>query len=254
MYRKSAKKRTIDRTTSDNNFMMPTRREMKLQWPISLLTQKILDYIDKQFVQKPQNKSESVILNLNTAIAYELSVPLDTPKITHLPYKILNLSKRAKFIDYIDTTIMSNVKLWDYCNKPLDLEVFLDRVAKESTINNLLNYDPCHKFTKQNKVSLALRLWCGCIDAAKLIGLTSTLTASNYSSWKITCERTISAGERRKDSLHIDILSHKDPIYCAGAEASSALKSLRKQYYSFNGVSRKSVVRRYSNRYLINTD
>jgi hypothetical protein len=147
-------------------------------------------------------------LNLNTAIAYELSVLLDKPKITHLPHKILNLSKRAKFIDYIDTAIMSNVKLWDYYNKPIDLEVFLNRLANESTINSLL-YDPRHKFTKHNKVSLALRLWCGCIDAAKIIGLTSTLTARNYSSWKITCERTISSGERKRDSLHIDILSQK---------------------------------------------
>jgi hypothetical protein len=40
-------------------------------------------------------------LNLNTAIAYELSVLLAKAEITHLHHKILNLSKRAKFIDYL---------------------------------------------------------------------------------------------------------------------------------------------------------
>lgn len=231
---------------------MPRGQEKKIQWPVGILTQKILDYIDKQFVQKPQNKYEAqqVTSNLNTAIAYELSLLLATVKITYFPRKIINLSKRAKLIDYIDTTIMSNVRLWDYYNKPIDLDVFLSRLANESTINSCF-YDQRHKITKPNRVSLALRLWCGCIDAAKMIRLTSALAARNYSSWKITCERTISSVERKRDSLHIDILSQKDPIYCAGAEASSALKSLRKQYYSFDGVSRESVVRRYSDRYLI---
>jgi hypothetical protein len=45
---------------------------------------------------------------------------------THI---IKNLSKCAKFIDYIDTRLIANVKLWDYYNKPVDLKVFLDRLT-----------------------------------------------------------------------------------------------------------------------------
>ena len=45
---------------------------------------------------------------------------------THI---IENLSKCAKFIDYIDTRLIANVKLRDYYNKPVDLKVFLDRLT-----------------------------------------------------------------------------------------------------------------------------
>lgn len=231
---------------------MPEGHEKKLRWPIKLLTQKILDYINEQFVKKPHNKYELETLNLNTAIAYELSVLLAKTEITRLPHKILDLFKRAKFIDYVDTTIMANVRLWDYYNKPIDLEVFLNRLVNEPIISNLL-YCPNHRVTEHTRVGLILRLWCGCIDAAKMIRLTSTLTARNYAFWKITCERLVTPSERKRDSFHIDTLSQNDPIYCAGAEVGPALKSLRRQYYSLEGVSRESVIRRYSNQYLINT-
>lgn len=232
---------------------MPEGQEKELQWPIELLTQKILDYINKQLVTKPDNRYESVTLDLNTTIAYELSVLLAKTRVTRLPHTIENLSKRAKFIDHIDTRLMASVKLWDFYSKPVDLEVFLNRLANEATINNLLYY-PSHKITKHDRISLILRLWCGCIDAAKMIRLTSVLTARNYSFGKITCEKAITSCDRKRDSLCIDILAQNDPIYCAGAEAGPVFKSLRKQYYSVDGVSRESVVRRYPNKYLINTE
>lgn len=57
----------------------------ELQWPIELLTQKILYYINKQFVE-PSNGCEPVSTNLNTAIAYELSILLAKTCVTHLPH------------------------------------------------------------------------------------------------------------------------------------------------------------------------
>ena len=102
----------------------------------------------------------------------------------------------------------------------------------------------------QDKLSLYN---AGCIYAAKMIRLTSTLTARNYAFWKVTCERLVTPSKRKRDSIHIDILSQNDPIYCAGAEVGPALKSLCRQYYSLEGLSRESVVQRYSNQYLTNT-
>ena len=98
-----------------------------------------MDCINKQLVEKFYNRHESVILDLNTAIAYELSILLVKTPVTHLPHTIEDISKCAF-------------------------------------------------------------------------------------------------------------------IYCVGAKAGIALKSLRKQYYYLDGVSRQSVVRRYSNKYLTNME
>jgi hypothetical protein len=78
------KKRNNKQISNDNTKSEGEGKE--LQWPIELLTQKILYYINKQFIEKPSNGYEPVATNLNTAIAYELSILLAKTCVTHLPH------------------------------------------------------------------------------------------------------------------------------------------------------------------------
>ena len=62
----------------------------------------------------------------------------------------------------------------------------------------------------------------------------------------------ITSPERRKEQFfQIDIFAKWDSIYCAGVETATALKKIRKQYYSLDGVSYDSQVRKFPNEFLL---
>src|SRR5881397_810816 len=85
-----------------------------------------------------------------------------------------------------------------------------------------------------SKKSVIPSLWSGCLDAAKSIAME-------------TLDGTTSPESRRGHFFQIDVFVRWDSIYRAGVETALALKKVRKQYYSFDGVPKDSPVRRFPN-------
>ncbi len=81
--------------------------------------------------------------------------------------------------------------------------------------------------------NITLRLWSGCLDAAKTIAL-ETMNGPNTPSM-----RALAFGRK------IDPTAQEDPIYCAGIEAAPSFKRLLEEDYSFEGVPENSPVGRY---------
>src|SRR5205823_4376788 len=85
-----------------------------------------------------------------------------------------------------------------------------------------------------SRVNLVLRLWSGCLSAAKTIA-ESTRSGPN------TAEE-----RRRVFETIIDSIAAVDIIYAAGVEAAPAFKRLADQPYFFEGVPESSCVRRHA--------
>jgi hypothetical protein len=85
-----------------------------------------------------------------------------------------------------------------------------------------------------SRVNLVLRLWSGCLSAAKTIA-ESTRSGPN------TAEE-----RRRLFETIIDPIAAVDGIYAAGVEAAPAFKRRVDQPYFFDGVPQGSCVRRYA--------
>jgi hypothetical protein len=88
----------------------------------------------------------------------------------------------------------------------------------------------------KTRVSISLRLWSGCMSAAKTI-------AEGTRSGPNTAE-----GRHRVFAEIIDPIAENDPIYAAGVEAAPAFKTRRNQPYILDGVPEGSSVRRYARR------
>jgi hypothetical protein len=87
---------------------------------------------------------------------------------------------------------------------------------------------------KNIKINIALRLWSGCIKAAKSIS-SQTLSGPN------------SSLDSRIAFFWIDLWSKMDPIYCAGVETAPVWKMLinQKDDISLEGIPADSSVRKY---------
>jgi hypothetical protein len=85
------------------------------------------------------------------------------------------------------------------------------------------------------RVNLVLRIWSGCLSAAKTIA-EDTLSGPN-------------TPETREHAFEttIDPIAAVDTIYAAGVEAAPAFKRRAGQPYFFDGVPADSYVRRYAN-------
>jgi hypothetical protein len=93
--------------------------------------------------------------------------------------------------------------------------------------------------------NILLRLWTGCIEAAKAIRFTYVAGIRNG----IVIEAPISIEYRRSLFNLIELLSKTDLIYRSGVEAAPAYKKVVKEYYSLNGVPSNSIIRKYTNEY-----
>jgi hypothetical protein len=80
--------------------------------------------------------------------------------------------------------------------------------------------------------NISLRIWSGCLSAAKTIAF-RTMDGPN--------------NPEKRESIfrQIELIAQGDPIYCAGVEAAPSFRRLLKEDYSFEGVPKNSVVRRY---------
>jgi hypothetical protein len=143
-----------------------------------------------------------------------------------LPASILDVRERAKLVNCVDSPLIGGSFLHNL--KPEESTQRLNFVAElaRSFVLDLNNHDEIKNLT--------LRLWAGCMSAAKEIAA-STMSGLN------TPER-----RRLIFSQMIDRLCENDRIYEAGVEAAPSLKNLRGEIYSLEGVPENSPVRRYS--------
>lgn len=179
------------------------------------------------------------------AIVYELAKTLGTVPV--FPQSLQQLSARAILVNHIDTTVVAKTPLWNQAGKFLfvNLSTFLESISSESG-------DYISDISDINiRVNIALRLWVGCIEAAKMIRFTSVVGSKDYSSVNVTYEKNLSPDDRSLESIHVDSIASQDWIYLAGPEAAPEFKKLRKEHYTFAGVSQNSPVRKYPNNYLI---
>lgn len=152
-----------------------------------------------------------------------------------LPISLKDVEIRAILIDKIDFPITGEnntanilLEFMTEDERQFRLERAL-RVA-DSFLTDLIS--------EISKKSVILRLWSGCLDAAKTVA-TETLDGAT-------------SPERRKQQFfQIDIFAKWDSIYRAGVETAPALKKRRKQYYSFGGIPNDSPVRRFPNEFLL---
>lgn len=142
-----------------------------------------------------------------------------------LPLSLQDVNQRAKLVNDIDQPLISN-SLLEYLSDE-EKARRLDEVAK-------LNKTYIPDVDDDNvRVNITLRLWSGCLSAAKMIA-SQTKGGPNTSNKR----KSIFSGT-------IDPIAQRDTIYRAGVEAAPYFKTLREQDYSFEGVPENSAVRRY---------
>lgn len=90
---------------------------------------------------------------------------------------------------------------------------------------------------ESQRVSIALRVWSGCLSAAKTIAIE-------------TRDGTMTTEKRKEIFRDIERLVMADSIFCLGVESAPAYKKIHQQCYSFVGVPGTSHVRKYPNEYL----
>ncbi len=121
--------------------------------------------------------------------------------------------------------------LFEYFSETIK-EIILNR------IDDIVRHYNTHETNEKYRKSIGLRLWSGCLSAAKVIAL-ETRDGPN-------------PPEMRAESFQeIDIIADRDSIFCAGVESAPLFKEYNQQCYSFNGVPSTSPVRRYPNDYLM---
>jgi len=164
------------------------------------------------------------------AIAYALAQGLGRPP--ELPESMADVQARARLVKAINRPFAGELFLVD---DPLlllqdaafttggSIRAFID--ASAPLVPDVP--DPLER------LKVVLRLWSGCLMAAKVIA-DETLDGAN----------TI---EDRQDHFPaIDAAAQGDRIFEAGVEAAPAFKTEMEQHYSLDGVPEDSPVRRYA--------
>jgi hypothetical protein len=159
--------------------------------------------------------------NMDTALVWAGEVG----PVPLLPHSLDNASSRASLVDAVDPIFAGGLLEIKSAAEKDHVLKSLATVSKER-IPELVD--------DKARVNVCLRLWSGCVSAAKTIA-PRTLDGANTPD-----------GRTRLFRMKIDALARIDPIYCAGVEAAPAFRGLRKQQWSFDGVPADSPVRRYA--------
>lgn len=144
--------------------------------------------------------------------------------LTELPVSLKDARKRAQLVDRIDAPLISDSIL-----AMLSPEEKQRRLAQVAQI--AASYIP-EVSDARSRANIALRLWAGCVSAAKMI-------AQETNSGPNTAEM------RAKAFVQIDSIARGDNLYQAGEESAPAFKKLRLQPYFLEGVPRQSPVREF---------
>lgn len=135
-----------------------------------------------------------------------------------LPSSLNDLTNRTNLIDEINSLLFS-------ANDPRSAKKLLgdldhdERTKRLNAIAERSKLYMTEDLDDNVRKNILLRLWAGCIDAAKNIAL-ETIDGLN------------SADDRKEGFFFIDLLSNPDPIYRAGTEAAPSFKKLHRQHYT----------------------
>lgn len=144
-----------------------------------------------------------------------------------LPAALADVRRRAEFVNEIDCTWLVDgegaVQWADFGRR-------LENAATASTSAMPEVGDPLER------MSIALRLWAGCLSAAK------TIAEDTRSGMNTAADRS------QVFARVIDPTAAADPVFRAGVEAAPALHALRGQPCFLDGVPTDSSVRRYADR------
>jgi DNA-binding MarR family transcriptional regulator len=141
-----------------------------------------------------------------------------------LPASLKDPRRRAKLVDSIDAPLISGSILASLEQGEKQRRLILVAEVAASLMPEVKDTT-----TKSN---IALRLWAGCISAAKMIALE---TKSGPNTPEI----------RDRAFTLIDSIAREDAIYRAGVESAPAFKKLRLQPISLESVPKQSAVRRF---------
>jgi hypothetical protein len=140
-----------------------------------------------------------------------------------LPESLQRVERRAELVHRIDAPLVAHLDLVDVVGRIATRVRDIIRVTPEFMPDV---EDPI------DRLNIALRLWSGCLSAAKTIAY-ETRSGPN------------DAALRARIMPEVDTIARGDPIYAAGVESAPAFKRLRGQGYSLEGVPENSPVRRY---------
>ncbi len=140
-----------------------------------------------------------------------------------LPESLRSVERRADFIHRIDGPLVVGPDLGQIVVQ------IGKRVREIAEIS--LDYMP-EVADPLVRVNIGLRLWSGCLSAAKTIAL-ETRSGPNTPEIRTQIMRIV------------DSFAARDEIYAAGVEAAPTFKGIRNQGFSFEGVPGNSRVRRY---------
>jgi len=156
-------------------------------------------------------------------IALRLGEALQYGSLT-LPAALEDIHDRAAFIDVVDKPLLVDA---DGIHRWREFGIHLELIgAKSRAAMPEVDQD-------WGRVSIALRLWSGCLMAAKAIR-PETRSGLN------------TAESRVADFQVIDAIGERDALFAAGVQAAPAFLVARGQDYSLDGVPTGSQVRCYT--------
>lgn len=135
------------------------------------------------------------------AIVYEVARSLGS---VHLfSQSLQNVTMRAVLVNHLDSNVIANTLLWA-CIHTGQTVLYLDNLPTFLNKTAIESYSYISEVSNvKDRVNIPLRLWVGCIEAAKMIRFTSVIESKEYSFGKVICERIHTTEDRRNEALHI---------------------------------------------------
>ena len=154
-----------------------------------------------------------------------------------LPSSLADIEKRAKLVNEINTPQVKGKNEHDKMLIDLDIPEKDRRLNEIAQISMPYLTEQIDDILRKN---ILLRLWTGCMEAAKAIRFTYVAGIRNG----VVIEAPISIEYRQSLFNLINLLSKTDLIYGSGVEAAPAYKKVVKEYYSLKGVPPNSTLRK----------
>jgi hypothetical protein len=135
----------------------------------------------------------------------------------------------------IEKDIDARATLLRRINSDLDFSHFTENIKKSEYFSKLVktarSLIPDFSGTDTQIVGLILRLWAGCISAAKIL------------SDKDATGNMLDAKFRSDASKVIDAYANQDGVYLAGVQSASTYRAIEKEQCIFDGISEESHIR-----------
>jgi hypothetical protein len=162
--------------------------------------------------------------NMETALMWAEEIG----PVRELPSSLIDdVTKRAELVNLVDPVLVQNSLLPNLTDEEKQRRIHeITKIGRSHITEHLEDAEIA---------SILLRLWSGCVMAAKTIAH-ETRSGPNTPEMR---------GYIFKNML--DPICLRDPIFSAGIEAAPAFKELRKEPYSFDGIPTNSVVKIHLN-------